>query len=1106
MSRPARPFGMRHQSRTGGVPCLVGGPERLIMIAVLPQQGLTVALLASAGGIATSWLTGMPFGLLAPVAALFLMARGRIVTALAAALAVAFAVAVLAAFGQAGETREVAVLCASFLAAALCLGAIVRAGVPAPRGPAPQDALASPSAILHPDDRLAAARAFWTGVPQVMRYRQHQPDGGYRWTETRSEPGHTLSVDIEALAAELEQPVTASRPDASETEAVRAARIVEQLFGNAWAFDAEGQWSYLPIFAQTTLGFTPEALNAALTEGGVAWKPLLHPDEHDHVAAEWRRCLATGDDYNAEFRIRRASGVHAWARTAARPTRDGQGRITGWYGTSMDIDVHRKTVDSLRDRERELSQLVDLVPSHLWRLTPDGEPTFFNRRMVDYLGMEVADMGRPGVSRLEALIETIHPDDAEEVAAALRRCLTTGEPFAMRYRMRRADGVHHWMSSRAEPFRDPGGRIVQWYGLCHDIDEQVKAEEVVRESERRLQEIIDAVPVHIWSWTPSGGLAYVSRRYLEHLNLSGADFEDFARVAQELVHPDDSALVQRLVADGFRTGEAFVIRYRRRSKDGSYRWTEGRCEPLRDRDGTLLHWYGVSLDIDEQVRADEALRSSKRQLEQMIDAVPVNILSFSPSGSMTYASRRYLEKVGSPPPHIEDFAALARDVAHPDDFPTMFRRASDGFATGTAFVNRFRRREKDGVYRWIEARAQPLRDADGGIVQWYIASIDIEDEMRAQEALRASERTLSQLVATLPALIYCAAPDGTPTYRSRQLSEFLGFGLDDKDEAGTPRLASTLDAIIHPDDLATVRERYGRSLATGEPYALRHRLRRFDGAYRWVETRAAAMRDAQGAIVQWNGVCIDIEDQVRDQEELRLARDNLAKASQAASLAELSASIAHEVNQPLAAIVANAHACQRWLVAEPPNVERAQRTVGRVIRDANAAADVVGRIRALFRQSVGTRTRTQLAGLVADACELMAEEALRRGVQIDVEVEGDLPPVVLDPIQLQQVLVNLMRNGMEAMVGGARDGALRIRASRADDMARVEVGDRGPGIASPERMFEPFFTTKEQGMGMGLAICRSIVELHGGRLWAERNEPQGALLVFTLPLGGRAVP
>jgi C4-dicarboxylate-specific signal transduction histidine kinase len=288
-------------------------------------------------------------------------------------------------------------------------------------------------------------------------------------------------------------------------------------------------------------------------------------------------------------------------------------------------------------------------------------------------------------------------------------------------------------------------------------------------------------------------------------------------------------------------------------------------------------------------------------------------------------------------------------------------------------------------------------------------------------------------------------------------------------------------------------------LSTGEPYARKHRLRRFDGEYRWVETRAAAMRNAEGAIVQWNVICLDIENEVRAQEELRLAQERLARASQAASLAELSASIAHEVNQPLAAVVANSHACQRWLTAEPPNLERAQKTVERIIRDANSAADVVSRIRALFKQSVETRHATTLGNVIAEARALTAEEAARRRVRMDVDVESNLPPVALDRVQIQQVLVNLIRNGMEAMDTITSDRVLRIRVRRMGDAVQTAISDRGRGVEFPDRIFEPFFTTKGQGMGMGLAICRSIVESHGGRLWAERNEPHGARFIFTLP-------
>lgn len=1112
------------------------------MEAVLTPRRCAPVILALVVGIAASLLSTSPIGLLAPIAALYLFAR-RAAPLLHVALAVAAAGALLLAASDVGAMRDAAQTWAAIFSVALCIGVMIASSEPMSPdggvwvkardearpypaiGPTLREKVAPRSSrsvgIAAQDDdttpALMLAASFWGGTPFHLRYWRTQPEGDGRWTEVRTETSRepygtqqwrSFSTDVVDQRSMPRQPMkTASNPSNND-EAVQAARIVESLLGNAWAFDANGRPTYLSPFAQSFVSVTLEEFQASVDEGDTVFKRTSHPDEYDRIATRWRHSLQSGEPFYIERRIRRASGIHDWSRTAIVPIRDRQGSIAGWYGGSMDLDAYRTVELELLAREQELSQLVDMVPSHVWRLMPDGEPTFFNKRMQDFLGLDVSDTNKPGMSRLAVLIDTaVHRDDAAAFRDALTSCLASGEIFAMRYRLRRVDGIYRWMSSRAEPMCDHTGRILHWYGLCHDIDDQVRAEEELRASKQQLEVLVDAIPAFIWCLTPEGAPSYFNKRVLDQIGLTVEDLTaSDGSLRLESVHPADRPRVQAALEHSLKSGEPFAIRYRQRRGKTDYRWTEGNAEPLRDADGAIVQWYGVYRDIDDQVRAEEELLASKRQLEQMIDAVPVNILSFSPSGKLTYASRRYLDRVGSPPSHIEDFDALAQDVAHPEDFPTMFRRASNGFATGQPFVNRFRRREKDGAYRWIEARAQSLRDANGAIVQWYIASIDIEDEMRAQEALRERERTLRQLVETLPAMIDCAAPNGEPIYRSRQLRDFLGYELEELDGEARSRLQGTLEVSVHPDDLAGVKDDYAHSLSTGEPYARRHRLRHFDGAYRWVETRAAPMRGPDGAIVQWNVICLDIDGEVRAQIELRSAQEKMARANQAASLAELSASIAHEVNQPLAAIVATSHACRRWLSADPPNLERAGITLDRIIRDANSASEVVSRIRALFSQANRSRTRADMTEVIDEVCLLLADDLDAKNMQVETEFGRTVPQTLIDRVQMQQVLVNLIRNAIDAMEGIVdRPRLIRIRAvPDGAEFVRFELQDHGTGLMEPERAFEPFVTTKQNGMGMGLAICRSIIEAHDGRLWVFDSSPGGTTLAFTLPIEARA--
>jgi len=231
--------------------------------------------------------------------------------------------------------------------------------------------------------------------------------------------------------------------------------------------------------------------------------------------------------------------------------------------------------------------------------------------------------------------------------------------------------------------------------------------------------------------------------------------------------------------------------------------------------------------------------------------------------------------------------------------------------------------------------------------------------------------------------------------------------------------------------------------------------------------------------------------------ELQQASGKLAQAAQAASLAELSASIAHEVNQPLAAIVANSHACKRWLESDPPNLERVKTTVERVIRNAHSAAEVVSHTRALFRQDVGPRSSGTLASVITEARNLVAEEAARRGIRMEIDIEPSLPLLAFDRVQLQQVFVNLIRNGMDAMDSLTGDKALRISVRRMENTVQIAISDQGRGVEFPERIFEPFFTKKTGGLGIGLAATFDILKANKVKLAVKSKEGKGTDFILS---------
>jgi PAS domain S-box-containing protein len=363
--------------------------------------------------------------------------------------------------------------------------------------------------------------------------------------------------------------------------------------------------------------------------------------------------------------------------------------------------------------------------------------------------------------------------------------------------------------------------------------------------------------------------------------------------------------------------------------------------------------------------------------------------------------------------------------------------------------------------------------------------------------LKGQEKNLRDVVEAIPAMTFTTLSDGSNTFVNKRWTEYTGLSVENTSGAGWQR-------AIHPEDLVRHSEKWRISVATGQPFEDEARFRRVaDGEYRWFLVRGVPFRDRHGTIVKWYGTLTDIEDRERaeqEREKLRQLEADLAHINRVTMLGEMAASLAHEIKQPIAAAITSANSCIEWLAHEPPNLDRARAAAARIDKYGNRASEIIDRIRSFYKKSPPQRELVDVNGIILEMLTLLQGEATRCSVAVRTELAAEVPKIMADRVQLQQVFMNLMVNGIEAM--GESGGELTVKSQvEADRQLLFSVSDTGVGLPTEkvEQIFSVFFTTKPQGSGMGLAISRSIVESHGGRLWATVNGGQGATFHFTLP-------
>ena len=499
------------------------------------------------------------------------------------------------------------------------------------------------------------------------------------------------------------------------------------------------------------------------------------------------------------------------------------------------------------------------------------------------------------------------------------------------------------------------------------------------------------------------------------------------------------------------------------------------------------------LDLTERKCAEQALRESEHKLRQTIDTIPAHVVRYQPDGAADFINQTFRDFVG---PGV-GFDNL-RSVVHPEDYPQRSRDWDTHVAAAEPYNIEMRLRRADGVYRWHRSRRVPLRDANGVIVNWYGAGHDIDDQKRAEQALRRSEAYLAEAQRL--------SHTGSAAYNETEIlywseEAFRIFGFDPLQ--GIPNREAVWQRI-HPDDVDRVNENTERGVREKTSFTNAFRFVLPDGTVKHIESINHPVFSASGELLEIVGTPVDVTERKRTEEAYREAQLELAHANRVASMGQLTASITHEVNQPITAAVTYALAARRFLKAEPPNFHEVDDALSLIVKEGNRAGEVVERVRALIKKAPARKDAVAIDDAILEVIALTRAEAANNSVSVRTQFAEGMPPVQGDRVQLQQVMLNLILNAIQSMSGvadGNRELQISIDAVPSEGSVRVGVRDTGPGL-SPEsipRLFEPFYTTKPEGMGMGLSICRSIIEAHGGRLCAIPCEPQGALFQFTIP-------
>jgi PAS domain S-box-containing protein len=988
---------------------------------------------------------------------------------------------------------------------------------------------------IHPDDRdrlqQLRDRAAQNGIDLDVEHRILLPDGALRYLHLVAHAGEDRSGNREYVGmvsditerklAEQERQALSRDLKESNARLEEAQRVAHVGY---WEWDLETGEVIWSDETYRIFGLKPQErpMNLAMV------RQMVHPEDRDALYGGVDAEIEAGVHPIAEFRIVTPSGevrtVHAitsklWGATRGDPDNEASGKARRLFGTVQDVtetkraeEAHHALSRDLQESKAWLEEAQRVAHLGYWVWDLETNQVIWSEETYRIFGLT------PRVGSMDIAIvgEMFHPDDREAVFRTAEEAIRSGTRADCEHRLIRPDGEIRVVHSLGDLKTNSAGRPYQMFGTTQDITDRKRAEEALQrmsgsfqDSNARLEEAQRIAHVGHWDWNlETGSLAWSDETYRIYGMAPQERPIDIAML-REMIHPEDRESMFRKAEESLLSGVPADAEHRIVRPNGEVRTVHSRADARRDASGRPYEMFGTVQDVTEGKRAEQALRRSQSYLSEGERLAHVGSWASTNLGISSgddlglYWSDELYRIFGLDPKNGAPGLEQCLAYVHPQDRAFIAEKVKAMHEEHCICDVTHRIVRPDGEMRYIRVVSNPV--VEQGAFKGYIGTtIDVTEQELLTQELRREQAYLTdaQSMAHIGSWAYNLVTRKV-LHSSDENARLYGF-----DPSEGPISAERFFATQHAEDAPHVNAVLERAVREGTDFYLdEYRIHHTDGSIRFL--RAIGHRNASGEPGEYIGVTMDITERKRAEEErekLRQLQADLSHINRINMMGELAAALAHEIKQPIAASITSANTCLRWLAHDPPNLERARAAAARSEQEGNRAADVINRLRSFYKKGVPPkREMVDIEAILLEMAALLRTEATRHTVTIHSAVDADTPKILVDRVQLQQVFMNLMLNAIEAMQDSG--GELMITARpNPEDQIIVSISDTGVGLPTEnaERIFDAFHTTKPEGTGMGLAITRSIVESHGGRVWATANEGPGATFHFTLPIEAEA--